>query len=32
MTPSGKVQKYRLRQLVNERIGAAPDRSGDRAG
>jgi cyclohexanecarboxylate-CoA ligase len=32
MTPSGKIQKYRLRQLVNERIRPAPGPSGDRAG
>jgi cyclohexanecarboxylate-CoA ligase len=32
MTPSGKVQKYRLRQLVNERIPPRPDRPGSNAG
>jgi cyclohexanecarboxylate-CoA ligase len=28
MTPSGKIQKYRLRELVAERISAGGDRSG----
>ncbi|HTY80391.1 MAG TPA: AMP-binding protein [Candidatus Bathyarchaeia archaeon] len=34
MTPSGKIQKYRLRQLVAERIAASPPSppSGERAG
>jgi cyclohexanecarboxylate-CoA ligase len=32
MTPSGKVQKYRLRQLVNERIAPQPDRPAGYAG
>jgi cyclohexanecarboxylate-CoA ligase len=31
MTPSGKIQKYRLRQLVAERIAASPP-PGERAG